>query len=140
MPSEHRGERIRVQRLVFGALRNAESATHVHLDDLVAGIAKPARRHGNAIDRGLERAEPVRQEPVADVEVDGIHVQVVLVRDGERVVDLFVEDPELRRFGSGVERRSLGRVWSARPGRACARVHADADRRARRASSPPIEL
>jgi hypothetical protein len=54
----------------------------------------PGERHG---ERNLERGQPVGQPAGSGVEVERRDRQVMAPRDGQRLVEPVVPDPELRR-------------------------------------------
>jgi len=63
----------------------------------MSGVQEAPGHRGHALRRQLERGETVRPESVAHVEVHRVQPQLVLPGDVERVVELVLEDPELRR-------------------------------------------
>ena len=131
--------RVDVERLVLAPLRHAEPATGVHLADLVPGVHDAPGHLGHTLDRDLEARQPVGQEPVADVAMQGVDRERVLGGESECIVELFGQDAELRRLRLRVERLTLRRGQAA-PRGAGARIHADPDRGARRPPPPPVEL
>src|SRR4029079_16248664 len=120
-------------------LWDAEPAAGVDLDEVVACVGDVARHRGDALERGAEAGEILGEEPVAGVHVDRVDAQVERARDLERLVELVVVDPELRRLRAGVGRLELTDARLAAACRADVRVHADPDGRARRATPEPTE-
>ena len=92
-----------------------------------ADVDQRAHHRRHPPDALLEHRELLVQVAVADVDVQGVDREIVLVRDGDRVVELFGEDAELRWSRTGVQRLAGPAPRRADPG-----VHAHAQRRPRR--------
>ena len=103
------------------------------------GQPRSSRRAHDAAD-GADSArsnagKAVGQVAVADVEVDRVDDEPILARQRDRLVELLGVDAELGRSAAAVERLVV-----AAPGRAGARVDAQADRRPRRAPPEAADL
>ena len=102
----------------------------------MAGVHEPPGHRRGALDRELERGKRVREHSPTDMQMDRVEREIVVASGREGVVELFDQDAELGRPAAS-RVRSPG--FGVRGG-SDAGVDADADRGARRAAAPPVEL
>ena len=101
MPLHDRGPRGQVELSVTGSLGHAEAASGVDLLDRAPLREQESRHLRDALDAVLEHGEPVVQESVAHVNVDGVDREVVRCSDRHRLIQTLWQDAELRGLRAG---------------------------------------